>query len=289
MRAAVRIALVLALVGASGAALARTPPPAQADRRPQELEGADVEEKLGAKIPLELEFRDEQGQPIELGELVAEDQPVILTFNYSSCPMLCSVQLGGLTDALTKMEWQAGRQFRILTIGLDPDEEPERTRATKERYLQRYDAPEARLGWRFLAGPRESVKALAEAVGYGYRYHADKDQYAHPAVAVVVSPEGEVASYLYGVSYDPKEVREILASASRGEQTESDESFILACYHWVRDEGAPAVANMIMNYGAGLFAVLFLTVFGVFLVRMRRKEMSEMSSDSKTAKGGSES
>jgi protein SCO1 len=272
MRTALRIAALAALV------LALAPPPAaaqpamSADVLPEELEGADITEKLGDQVPLDLLFRDEHGRPIELSAVLDGDLPVLLTFNYSTCPMLCSVQLGGLLDTLAGMTWRAGEQFRILTVGLDPKERPEQTRATKERYLERYDAPKAAEGWRFVTGSDRAVRALADAVGYGYRYHPSRKEYAHPAAVVVLSPSGMVARYLYGVAYEPEDVRNSLISAALGRPEESAAKFILSCFHWEPKRGFAATAVRVMNVAAGSFALGVAGVLGVVWIRRRRRD-----------------
>src|SRR5690606_5298225 len=123
-----------------------------------------------------LSFRDENGDSVVLGELFQSGLPVILTFNYSNCPVLCSLQLGGLVETLRELSWSAGQQFHIITIGIDPDEKPERTREVKAQYLERYERNTAAEGWRFLAGSEVAVEALAEAVGYRYRLVPERNE-----------------------------------------------------------------------------------------------------------------
>jgi protein SCO1/2 len=238
------------------------------NRKLPELEGTEVVEKLEARIPLDLEFRDESGAPIRLGSIFSDGLPVILTFNYSNCPMLCSVQLGGLVDVLRQMDWQVGAQFRIVTIALDPTQTPERTRETKAAYLERYPAPRAAEGWRFLSGSAETVRALANAVGYGYRFLAEKNEYAHPAALIFLSPSGVVTRYIYGVKYEKEHMRDSIASAVLGRAQEAPERFLLACFHYEPPHGRSALARDLMRYGGMAFLV---GAAGVYFFALRRR------------------
>jgi protein SCO1/2 len=230
-------------------------------------------EKLGAALPLDLTFTDETGAPVRLGSLFADGKPVILTFNYSSCPLLCSVQLGGLVDVLNKLEWSAGKQFRIVTIGLDPNEGHRRAMETKLAYLARYRRPTADEGWRFLTGTEAAIGATARAVGFGYRKHPTRDQYLHPAVLMLMSPRGTVSSYLYGVSYEPGPLGVLLAAARLGTVSQSARKFLLACFHYEAPAGASAAAMRVMRVSALVFVAIMLAAFGVRAARARSRRV----------------
>ena len=240
-------------------------------RGPAELEGVEVVEKLGSKIPLDLEFTDETGAPIRLGSLFTGDVPVILTFNYSSCPMLCSVQLGGLVAVLKQLEWSAGKEFRIITIGLNPMEGHRRAMETKLSYLERYRRPTADEGWRFLTGTDQNIHALAASVGFGYRLHPTKGEFLHPAALMLMTPGGTVSSYVYGVEYEPGPLRLLLGAAQRGTLSESARKFLLACFHFESKKGAAASAMQAMRLGGGLFLAAMVTVLGARFLRARAR------------------
>ena len=158
-----RIALV-ALAGALGFS---TPVLAQrTEPAPQELEGVGVTEHLGVKIPLDLEFVDSNGTPVTLKKFFDGQKPVVLTMNYSNCPMLCSLQLNGLFEALKRMPWTLGDQYEMVTVSFDPLETTERAKMTKQKYLEIYARPGATEGWHFLTGREENIKKLAEAIGF---------------------------------------------------------------------------------------------------------------------------
>lgn len=246
------------------------PLPAAAEDAPEEIEGVEITEKLGTALPMDLLFRDATGAPVRLGDLFGDGKPVILTFNYSNCPMLCSVQLGGLVDALRQMQLTAGKEFRIVTVGLDPTETHERAFDTKLGYLERYGREGADLGWRFLGGHEASIRGLAEAVGFGYRRHPENGDYLHPAAFLVITPKGQVSTYVYGVSFDPKKLSALLATAAFGGTSESTEKFLLTCFHYEATEGAAGVAVKVMRYGGLTFVVGLIAAFGAFGAKRRR-------------------
>jgi protein SCO1 len=271
VRLAALSGVLVALVSGPAAA-DPVPPGGRADPpAPPELQGVEVTEKLGAKIPLDLTFTDETGAPIRLGSLFGDGLPVILTFNYSNCPMLCSVQLGGLVASLTKLEWSAGKEFRIVTIGLDPTEGHRRAMQSKMSYVERYDRPSADEGWRFLTGTEASIHALAGSVGFGYRKHPTRGDYLHPAALVLVSPKGVVSSYLYGIEYEADALTSRLGAAGRGSLTESIKKFLLACFHFEPEKGAAAAAMWLMRMGGLLFVCALVFAFAVRALRARAR------------------
>ncbi len=249
------------LICISGSAVAGN----RMERPPKELEGVDLTEKLGATIPLYAEFVDETDTKVRIADLLGQ-RPVILTFNYSNCPMLCSVQLGGLVDALIKMKMSVGEEFDIITIGLDPNEDVARSVNTKEGYLERYERPSAPKGWHFLRGNASSIKLLADSVGFGFRYYPQRNEYLHPAVLSFISPQGKVSGYTYGVKYDENELTAKLIAAQTEALTKSVTQFILSCYHLEPRTGNGAVVAKIMQYGGLLFLIggaFAAAVFGI--------------------------
>ena len=264
----------LAVVCALAAPAAAQPAPrpgSSAEGLPPDMIGVEVKEKLGASLPLDLAFTDETGAPIRLGSLFGDGKPVILTFNYSNCAVLCSTQLGNLVAALIQMKGSAGQEFRIITVGLNPMEGHRRAMATKLRYLERYRRPTADEGWRFLTGTEASISALARAVGYGYRLHPTTGEYLHPAVLTLVTPKGKVSTYVYGVEYHPGELGVLLGAAGKGTLTEVTKRFLLACYHYEAKKGAAAGAMQAMRLGGLLFLGAMLAVFGTHAARARAR------------------
>jgi protein SCO1/2 len=238
-----------------------------ANTAPPELVGVDVTERLEARLPLDATLRDEHGAPIRLGDAFGDGLPVIVTFNYSSCPMLCNVMLGGLTATLHDLDWTAGKQFRVVTIGLDPRETPDRARATRDEYLRRYGRPVAADGWRFLTGSATTVRAIADAAGFGYTV-APSGEVLHPAVLILVSSEGVISRYVYGVEFDRAELRGALASTALGTITPSTAKFLHACFDLAARKGS--VALEVMRAGGVVFLIGLAGVFVVGRIRSAR-------------------
>ena len=285
-------------------------PGSRADETPVALEGAEISEKLGERLPLDAVFRDQTGAPVTLGDLFDGKRPVLLTFYYSRCPMLCSVQLGDLVDVLNKSPWIVGDKFRIVSISMDATETHKMAFETREGYLDRYQPPKvadeqrftrisklagsdelvarwqksgnadlkfepvddrtaASEGWTFLTGDEANVRAVADAVGFGFNYVEAKKEFAHPTAVIVLSPSGKVVSYLHGLSYESADLTKRVISAALDEPTESTAQFLLSCFHFVEPSGFAAVANKAMRYGGFLF--LLILVGGLVALHRRKR------------------
>lgn len=240
-----------------------------AEELPKRLQGVEVDEKLGAPISLNLAFKDSQGRDVLLRDYFDGKLPVILTLNYSDCPMLCSLILNGLVNSLKKIDLVLGKDYRIVTVSINPNETPERAHATQNRYLSQYGKPESRNGWAFLTGSAANIKAVADSVGFRYSYNEARDEYAHPSAFVIAMPDGKVARYIYGIEYLPDTVRLSLVEASEGKVGTTTDRILLYCFHYDETEGryAPAAMN-IMRLSGGLAAVLL----GGFLLLLWRAE-----------------
>jgi protein SCO1/2 len=239
---------------------------------PKELEGVGVTEHPGVQIPLDLEFTNSDGAPATLGDYFDGARPVILTMNYSNCPKLCSVQLNALVDAMRKMPWDLGDQYRVLTVTIDPLETPERAALTRQKYLQDYGRAGAGGGWNFLVGPEENIKRLAETVGFGYAYLPDSKEYVHAAVLIICMPDGQVSRYIYKVEYDPQTLRLSLVEAGQGEVGSPMDQILLYCFHYSSTDGRYTLAAyVLMRIGGVLTLVVFGSALSVWWVREKRK------------------
>ena len=249
-----------------------------------------VEEHLGGRIPLDAAFRTQDGKRVTLGDVMHGELPAILTFNYSDCPMLCSVQLNGLTAALPKvgelgpapeagkpdMMFRVGAQFRLVTIDLEPNETLEKAQQMRERYLARIPEAQratARAGWTFLIaatpGDDAAIHRVAQAVGFRYAYIKDRAEWAHPAALILLSAAGAVTRYLYGIEFDPKVMRESIYKAGLAEPSTAV-GFMIRCYHY--DPGANSHARAgvtALRVGAAGFVVLLSGLLGA-MHRVRR-------------------
>jgi protein SCO1/2 len=255
----VRFLAVLALVwGAAGSAQSGLPP---------ELEGVGISEQIGRSVDLDLQFTAENGYPAPLRRYFQQSRPVILNLVYYSCPMLCNLLLNGQTAALRQIPGSPGTDFEIVTVSIDPSETFDLARQKRAVYLESYGRPAP--GWRFLTDYQGNVKRLAEQVGFRYRYDARTRQYAHAAAIMILTPEGKVARYLYGVQFKPLDLRLALAEAARSKTRFSVDRLLLYCFHY--DPQARSYVLFATNFmRAG--AALSVLALGAVLYRLWRRE-----------------
>jgi len=237
-----------------------------AHETPRELEGVGIEEKLGQKIDLSLQFIGEDGYPHALREYFSSGKPVILNLVYYSCPMLCTLVLNGQTEALREIPQTAGKDFEIVTVSIDPTDNYKLAQAKRAAYLESYER--SKQGWHFLADYQNNVARLAEQVGFRYRWDDRTKQYAHAAAIMVLSPDGMVSRYLYGVRFKPFDVRLALAEAASGKTGISDK-ILLYCFHYDPAARSYTVVAMNIMRAGGALALL---VLGFALARFWRRE-----------------
>ncbi len=239
-----------------------------ANRPPPGVERIGVDEHVGERFPTDLSFRDEHGRVVRLSDVLAKGRPVLLTFNYYHCPVLCALQLERLAKALDAVPWKAGERYEALTIGIAPNEGPEDALARWRRVVGK--RANLRAGWRFLTGDAATVRRAVQAAGIRYFRSAD-GEYAHPAVALFLTPDGRIARYLYGLEPNPRDVRLALIEAADGKTTSAVEQLILYCYHYDPKEASYAlVGYRVMQIGGGLLAVAVAAV----LFWMWRRDVS---------------
>jgi protein SCO1/2 len=241
-------------------------PPASA--RPPELKHVGIEQRLNQQIPPGLEFRDEAGNQVRLGQYFGKG-PVILNFVYFHCPMLCGQVLQGLTGALRTIGYSAGRDFTVLTVSFDPHEKPEMAAAKRKTVLATYGRPEGEKGWHFLTGSSASVAALTQAAGFQYQYNAQDNQYAHPTAILMLTPAGKIAQYYYGIEYAPRDLRLGLVEASQGQIGTLTDEALLYCYRYNPQTGTySAIIGRVLR----ISGAVWLAIVGAFLVVMFRTE-----------------
>jgi protein SCO1/2 len=243
--------------------------------------GVQVKERLGAKIPIDARFRTPDGKLVSLNDVLAGDLPTILTFNYSNCPMLCSLQLNGLSTVIPKLldgkpALRLGIQYRIVTIDLEPKEPLDTLAKMKDRYVQRLPEAQrdaARTGWTFLAaatpGDGAAIRRVAESVGFEYTYIPERAEWAHPAALIFLSTAGAVTRYVYGIEFDPAVMRESIMKAGQAEPATAV-GFLNRCYHYDPGANSHAHAGVVaLRVGAASFVVLLAGAFG--FVQYRKK------------------
>ncbi len=250
------------------------------ERLPKRLEGIDVEEHLESTVPAAISFKDETGRDVLYDEVVRGKLPTILTLNYSDCPMLCSLQLNALVKAMKQVDLTLGKDYRVVTVSLNPEETVDRARDWKSRYMAQYGRAEAPAeGWTFLTGSEANIKAVAKSLGFSYGYNEERDEYVHPAAFVVSTPEGVLARYIYGLEYHPKTLRLSLIEASEGKIGSSVDRLILYCFHYDASEGryAPVAMNIMRVSGSAGALALGGLLAGLWRHEKRRKRSSDSS------------
>ena len=214
--------------------------------RPELLKEVGVDQKLDAQVPLNLAFRDEHGNPVELGQFFGS-KPVILTLVYYNCPMLCTQVLNGLDRSLQLIPMEIGKDFSVVTVSIDPTDRPVIAEAKQAMYAGMYRRPGAQYGWHFLTGEEPEIKQLADAVGFRYAYDSDSKQYAHASAIMLLTPDGKISRYFYGVDFPPKDLRMGLVEASQGKIGNAVDAVLLYCYHYDPETGkyGAMVANIL--------------------------------------------
>ncbi len=267
------IALAVATIAAPAFAIAPPPTePAPSEVVPDELEGVGVTEHLGAQVPTDLTFINEAGQSVKLADLLKPDQPVILNLGYYGCPMLCGLVMNGMLDAMKGVSLDPGDQYQVLSVSIDPSETPQLAAAKKRHYLADFARPGADDGWHFLTGSKAQIRQLTDAVGYGYKWNAERGEYAHAAVLIVLTPDGRVSRYLYGITFPPKTVRLSLVEASAGKIGSALDRVLLYCFHYDPAAGSYTLTAMnIMRAAAAVTVTLLGAILATALYRERRK------------------
>lgn len=253
------------------------PPALKADETPEKLENVGIEEKLGAAVPAQTPLTTYDGRQVSLGDVLSHDKPTILTFNYSDCPMLCSIQLNALTRTLREMDWTLGEEYDVVTISIDPKETPDRAADTRDRYLAQYDREHADGAWTFLVpNDEKNVRAVSDTVGFNYELNEDNGEWAHTAVAVILSGDDTVSRYLYGIDFSPRTLQLSLTEASQGKQVSAVDSLVLYCFQYDPNSGSytPVIVN-IMRLGGALIALI---VFA-FVLRTVLREQYDRGDD----------
>jgi len=264
--AALGLALALAPALAPAAAGAGGSAP---DGRPPFLRDLGFDQRLGDALPLDAVFRDEQGSEVRLGDYF-HDKPVVLSLVYYECPMLCTLSLNGLVSAMDVLSFDAGREYEVVTISFEPKETPELARAKKAAYLQRYHREGGAEGWHFLTGDAAAIRRVTDAVGFRYAWDAETKQYAHPSGILVITPEGRIARYLYGIEYAPKDLRLALVEASEERIGSPVDQLLLYCYQYDPTTGRYGAVAMNLVRAGGVVTVLGLAGFWAVMWRRER-------------------
>jgi protein SCO1/2 len=270
--------LAAALLGGAAPLLAGAAgqPALEVQGPPEAARDIRIEQKLDAQVPLDLDFRDEAGQAARLGDYFG-DRPVVLVLAYYRCPKLCNLVLNGLLQTFREMSFTVGKEFNVVTVSFDPRETPELAAAKKQSYVEKYGRDGAAAGWHFLTGDKPQIDALAQAVGFRYRYLEKEDLYAHASGIMVLTPQGRVSRYFYGIRYSPRDLRLGLVEASENRIGSPADQVLLLCLHY---DARTGTYTTVMGWvrGAALLTIASLLGFFVWSWRRNRREPAPSAS-----------
>jgi protein SCO1 len=237
---------------------------------PEQLKDVTFEQRLDTKLPLDARFRDETGREVALGDYFGK-RPVVLAFVYYSCPMLCTQVLNGLSSAAKALPFTAGRDFDVVYVSFDPRDTPQAAAEKKRAQLDDYKQTETAGGWHYLTGDEASIRRVTQAAGFAYRWDEPTGQYAHVSGVLVVTPDGRLSRYFYGVEYSPKELRMALVESSEGRVGSVVDQLLLYCYHYDPATGRYGVIAMNLVRLGGIVTVVLLAGF---ILLMRRRDVA---------------
>jgi protein SCO1/2 len=278
LRAAAALSAALALAapalarGQYGPGASATPGARPADVPPPVMQDVGIEERLGAQVPLDVELVDGAGRPFRLGSAFDGTKPVVLALVYYDCPMLCGLILSGAARAMRENGLALGKDFQAVTISFDPEETPALGAERRRGYLQSLGVPDAGGEWPFLVGTEAASRAVADAVGFRYAKDAATGEWAHLAAIFVLTPDGKVSRYLYGVDYDRKDFRLAVVEAAGGRVGTSFDRLLLTCYRYdAATRKYEPYALGIMRAGGLLVLAALTGLIGGLVWRERRK------------------
>jgi protein SCO1/2 len=244
------------------------------------LVGVGIEERLGEIVDPTLAFTDETGRSVKLGDYLVKGRPVLLNFAYFHCPMLCGLVQNGMVKSLKTLDWVPGKQYEILTVGMDWREGPEQSLPVKQRLIPTLEKQGAEKGWHFVTGNYKNVHTLARSVGFNYNFVPDRNDFAHAAGLIFISPEGKVSRYLYGIEFSPRDMRLALLDASEGKSLSLGDKLAMFCYSYdSHTQGYVLFARNFMKIGGAIvLGLLLLLLIPLWRREVRNRRLSGLSS-----------
>lgn len=252
-----------------------------------ELRNIDVVEHLGEKIPLDTRLVNDRGDTVTLAQYLGQDKPVVMVMGYYNCPMLCQMVLNGLSDGLRTVPWEPGKDYLLLNVSINPRETAELAAAKKKNYLEYFRRDNAAEGWHFFVGPEEQTHSLAEALGFKFYYDETRQEYAHAAVAFILSPDGVISRYLYGLTFKANDLKLAILEASEGKIGNTIDRILLYCYHYDPDaKGYVVFASNIMKLGGLLSLILLFLFLAILWLKDRKRSSMQKRDDFLRARAG---
>ena len=242
--------------------------------RPELLKDVGIDQKLNDSIPLGLTFREEDGRAVKLSEFFGQ-KPAVLALVYYDCPMLCTQVLNALDRSLKDVPMNIGEDFTVLTVSIDPSETPKLASAKHDLYTGIYGRPGAAQGWHFLTGEESQIHQLASAIGFRYAYDADSKQFAHASAVMVLTPDGKISRYFYGIQYPARDMRLGLVEASKGKIGSAVDQVLLFCYHYDPVTGKYGLMISRVIKAGGFLTVLAIGILVLALSRGEHYELPE--------------
>lgn len=215
------------------------------------------DQHIGQEISGNLAFRDSSKKTVTLGDL-RNQKPTLLVLGYYHCPMLCTVINDGMIEALQELRFNIGRDFNVINVSIDPHETSQLAADKKKEYLTRYGRPGAAEGWHFLTGSEQAITQLASEAGFRYKYDSQSNQFAHPSGFLVLTPDGKISRYFFGVNFDPSELRSAIIAASNGKEGSVIHELILLCCRYNPITGKYGALILTVLRAAGIGTVLLL-------------------------------
>ena len=234
------------------------------NRKPRASEGIGIDSQIGEFLVMDIPFHDEQNRYVKIGDYFDGKRPVMLSFNYSDCPKLCSVQLENMTNTIRDIKFKVEEDFQVVSISIDPNEQTSRARQTKEKYVQQYsksDRTGSDDGWHFLTGDRENIQLIADICGFRYKYIREQKLFSHPPVFILISPQGKIVRYIHGLDYDPGTIEKALIESAEGKIGSPINilSYGLGCFTFDQSTGKYTFqALAIMKIGGAITTFLLL-------------------------------
>lgn len=265
--ATLKIALAALLIARVAAADSTVP----GNEMPGPLKEVGYDQRLGEQMPLGLAFRDEAGRAVKLGDFFGR-RPVVMVFAYYHCPMLCDLVLQGVTGSLKTLTFNAGREFDVVVVSIDPKETPALAKETEAQILARYGRSGTEAGWHFLTGEQGPILELTKAAGFRYVYDQKSNEFAHAAGVMILTPGGRISRYLYGIEYAPRDMRLALVESGEGRIGNLADQVLLYCFHY--DPVYGKYSAMTMNI-LRLAAVATVLGLGLLIVLLKRRERVE--------------
>lgn len=244
-----------------------------ATEQPRELKDVGITEQLGQSLDLSLLVKNEKGETVPLATFFDGKKPVLFSLIYFNCPGLCNFHLNGVTDALKKLEWNAGENFDVVALSFDSKETAEVALKKKENYLKVYSRIGTENGWHFLTADAETVKKITEKVGFQYKWDEQAKEWAHASAAIVMTPNGKITRYLHGILFEPRDLKLAMIDAVDGKVATIKEKLVWYCYKYDPHTSKYALAaTQVMKLGGGAFVLLMAAVLVPFWLRSRKEQ-----------------